>query len=103
MNHKSKTKEEYWKEHIANWQNSGKNQRQYCSDSNIATATFYYWKKRLSEYEAPLFVKLPRICSTVNHIELIIPDGIKLIFDQNVQIKTIITIMENICRSIGMK
>lgn len=44
-------KQEYWRELVALWESSGKNQREFCEDQQVVAATFSYWKKRLAQLD----------------------------------------------------
>jgi hypothetical protein len=40
---------EYWMEHIARWEESGKSRKRYCADEGISYWTFREWHNRLKE------------------------------------------------------
>jgi len=37
----------FWQGHIAGWEASGLSQLVYCSNNNLAVATFGYWRRKL--------------------------------------------------------
>ena len=74
---------------IADWQQSGLSQKQYCQQHNIAYHVFHYWYKRSklqaadNNNEPAAFVKLTS--SAINtgvHTELLLPNGKRLVFHQ---------------------
>ena len=61
MNHSTKkSKEEYWKEQIARYHQSGQNRRQYCLAENLSYWTFCYWLKKIESTADTKLVKIPR-------------------------------------------
>jgi hypothetical protein len=77
---------------IEDWSRSGLSQKQYCLQHNIAYHTFYYWYKRYritSDDNNPAkkspFVSLqtPAFASMIP-MELLLPDGKRLLFHQPV-------------------
>jgi hypothetical protein len=43
----SRQKREFWKHHVAHWQQSGLSQRSYCIKHGLKTNHFYYWRRRI--------------------------------------------------------
>ena len=41
-------KEDIWKQHIADWQESGLSQQAFCQQRNIKAHNLHYWRKRLA-------------------------------------------------------
>lgn len=74
--------------HIEQWQNSGLSQKTFCQQINLAYNSFHYWYRRYRLKEgrpASAFIKLgvsPVAASS--HMELIMPDGKRLVFHQPV-------------------
>ena len=74
---------------IADWQQSGLSQKQYCLQNNIAYHLFHYWYKQYRTKEAaasaggftPLTVGAS---SFTGCVELQLPDGKKILFHQPV-------------------
>ena len=57
-------KVEYWARHIADWQESGLSQKEYCLQQDIKAHNLHYWRQRLCEDKAP---KPKLIPVTVHH------------------------------------
>lgn len=71
------------------WKSSGKTQKEFCQENDLAYHKFHYWfKKYNNEHdkgsdESP-FVPVVRTTSGAGTLELIYPDGRRLIFHQRV-------------------
>lgn len=75
------------------WKKSGKTQREFCQEKDIAYSKFQYWMKKYGEQSSltgsqggfvPVVMK-----NEVNSramMELVFPDGKKLIFHQAVEV-----------------
>ncbi len=77
--------------HIANWQSSGQTQKAYCTEHTIPYHVFHYWFKvyrdqnSVNQQPASAFVKLKIAASSITTcVELILPDGKRLLFHQPV-------------------
>lgn len=76
---------------IADWQQSGQTQKQYCQTQNIPYHIFHYWYKqyRASQQPAPAVVtgftavSLPADNSSAS-AALVLPDGRRIVFYQPV-------------------
>lgn len=75
---------------IDRWQQSGLTQKAFCREVNLAYHVFHYWYRRYRITEskpASSFIKLristPSVCSS---LELVLPDGKRLLFPQPVSI-----------------
>lgn len=66
------SKENFWKHHIENCNNSSLTQALYCKENSLAPATYCYWKKKLKMTRQPkarfypLTVQPEKIKSTSN-------------------------------------
>jgi hypothetical protein len=76
---------------IDKWRTSGMRQKDFYLKYNIPPNTFYYWLKRyrLQHNQQPLaaasFVQLqPCEPVTTNNIELLLPNGIRILFHEPV-------------------
>jgi hypothetical protein len=72
---------------IANWQQSGQNQKQFCLQNNIAYHIFHYWYKvyRSEQTDAGgSFVTLDLAPQLQPNVELHFTDGRRLVFHQPV-------------------
>lgn len=73
---------------ITQWQQSGLTQKAFCQQNDIAYHVFHYYYGRFrskNNDQASSFIKLqvaPGYVST--HIELVLPDGKRLLFHQGV-------------------
>lgn len=74
--------------HIEQWQQSGLTQKGFCEQSNVPYHVFHYWYKRYRNQGNNVgssFIKLdvpPGIPSNALHVELLLPDGKRLLFYQ---------------------
>jgi hypothetical protein len=76
---------------IANWQQSGQTQKQYCQTQNIPYHVFHYWHKRyLASQQLPpaalpgfTTVSLPAASDSAS-AALVLPDGRRIVFYQPV-------------------
>lgn len=74
------------------WRTSGKTQREFCKEKDIAYAKFHYWLKKHNEHGSPSDAKPGFMPVRVkdhadvqpNALELVYPDGRRLIFHQDV-------------------
>lgn len=75
------------------WKKSGKTQREFCQEKDIAYSKFQYWMKKYSEQSSlgknsggfvPVVVNNEPKRSAV--MELVFPDGRKLVFHQAVEV-----------------
>lgn len=74
------------------WKGSGKTQRDFCKDKEIAYSKFQYWLRKYNEdqpggNESPGFVAVPirrQPDQGAGSLELVYPDGRRLIFHQDV-------------------
>jgi hypothetical protein len=62
---------------IANWQQSGQTQKQYCQTQNIPYHVFHYWYKQYRTSQ-----QLPPAVSNSPTVALVLPDGRQIIFYQ---------------------
>lgn len=84
---------------IEQWKQSGLTQKAYCEQSGLSYHMFHYWYKRYRDKNtsegATSFVKLQVQPSAIQpHVELLLPDGRRLLFHQPVgsdYLKTIIS------------
>jgi hypothetical protein len=77
-------------DNIDQWQQSGLTQKAFCQQVNLAYHIFHYWYKRYRITEskpASSFIKLGVSSpSATSHTELLLPDGKRLLFHQQVSI-----------------
>jgi hypothetical protein len=75
---------------ILQWQQSGLTQKAYCEQQGIAYHVFHYYYKRFREKEnigSHKFIKLQVTPGNVStNMELIYPDGKRLLFHQGVSV-----------------
>lgn len=75
---------------ISAWKQSGLTQQAFCNEHNIAYHVFHYYYRRFrikENNESASFIKLrvgSDAVSALAHIELILPDGKRLLFHQGV-------------------
>jgi hypothetical protein len=75
------------------WKKSGKTQREFCQEKDIAYSKFQYWMKKYGEQSVlvrdpegfvPVVVNNERKSSAM--MELVLPDGRRLVFHQAVEV-----------------
>ncbi len=80
------------------WHASGQSQKSFCQEKDLAYSKFHYWQKKYQEYRSPSSGE-PFVAVTVKKastletprpvgagvLELIFPDGRRLIFNQAVE------------------
>ena len=78
---------------IETWKESGQSQIAFCKEKDIAYHRFHYWLKKYNDQnEMPprassfLQVKVPPPNFTDGSIEVIYPDGRKVVFHQAVEV-----------------
>jgi len=73
---------------IEQWQLSGISQKAWCEQAGIPYYVFHYWYKRYRDKNTTSstssFVELKLQPAIVDHAELLLPDGKRLIFHQPV-------------------
>jgi hypothetical protein len=76
---------------IADWQQSGLSQRQYCQERNIVYHSFHYWYKKFRDEQpqkparAGSFIQLePAAMNNIPFAEFISPGGGRILFHQPV-------------------
>ena len=67
-----------WQAHIDRWQNSGKPQRQFCSDNQLSYSTFCYWRAKLLETKAVDNKWLPIKMTMPSSSAVILPGGVRI-------------------------
>ncbi len=87
------------------WHASGQSQKSFCQEKDLAYSKFHYWRKKYQEYRSPSSSGEPRpdepfgrafVAVTVKKastletvpagvLELVLPDGRRLIFNQAVE------------------
>src|SRR3954467_7720131 len=77
---------------IASWKQSGLSQKAYCEQNNIRYYVFHYWYKRYRDQQGavdngtfvPLNVKPSTFPLANSAIEILLPDGKRILFHQPV-------------------
>jgi transposase-like protein len=64
-----------WEQIVMQQKESGQTTKEFCEHHGINRATFYYWKKKLSEHSSFIRVKSEEISSG---LELVYPNGVRL-------------------------
>ena len=78
------------------WQTSGQSQKTFCQEKDLAYSKFHYWHKKYQDYRSPSTSEEPFVAVTVKKsraletlpagtMELVFPDGRRLIFNQSVE------------------
>lgn len=74
------------------WQRSDKSQQEFCNEKDIEYQKFTYWFRKYKAVHSPTGtdskffkqIKLKEQSQVSTHVELVLPDGRKLIFHQPV-------------------
>jgi hypothetical protein len=77
---------------ITSWKQSGLSQKVYCEQNNIRYYVFHYWYKRYRDQQGsiedatfvPLTVKPSTFPVSNSAIEILLPDGKRILFHQPV-------------------
>lgn len=60
INNRSRTsRQQFWKNHIAQWTASQLNQAEYCRANKINIKSFQYWNRKSKSGGAPVLVEVP--------------------------------------------
>lgn len=92
MEQSGKTRQEEMFAHIEAWRLSGTTQVEFCREKQIAYHTFQYWLGKYSRKNAGpqsgLFARIhvPAQPAKAGCMELIFPDGRRLVFNQPVEV-----------------
>jgi hypothetical protein len=72
------------------WKTSGKTQKEFCQEKDLAYHKFHYWFRKYNQWhgqpsDEPPFVSVSlRPASSPSKLEIVYPDGRRLIFHQQV-------------------
>lgn len=77
---------------IASWKQTGLSQKAYCQQNNIRYHVFHYWYKRFRDQQVavedarfvPLNVKPSSFPVSHFEVEIVLPDGKRILFHQPV-------------------
>lgn len=92
MEPSDKTTEQLMFSLIEIWKGSGKSQKAFCQEKDLAYHKFHYWFKKYTGHQGqvgqPSFMQVQvnkRVAASTTGMEVIYPDGRKLIFHQPVE------------------
>lgn len=80
-------KEQFWRDHLQRWQQSGLTIRAYCRRHHLSEPSFYGWRRTLAQRDhdrptprepAPLFLPVhlePEPVASPASLELVLPNG----------------------------
>lgn len=72
------------------WKLSGKTQREFCLEKDLGYHKFHYWFKKYNDQNGPAddspFMSIPVGSSADGGLEIVYPDGRRLIFHQRVDV-----------------
>jgi hypothetical protein len=93
------TKADEWGQRIAEQALSGISIKQFCKERGFTTWSFYHWRKRLREPGAVRFALVEREPAereraTEAHLELILPDGVRMHIRSGADGATLRTVLE---------
>jgi transposase-like protein len=73
-------REQFWREILAAWQESGQSIRAFCADRGVSEASFFAWRRTLRQRDRqappapPKFVPLHLLADAV--LEVVLPSGV---------------------------
>src|ERR1041385_3054887 len=95
---KATTKNEQWRERIAEQEQSGLSVKQFCKGRGLAECSFYAWRKRLRKKEPVRFALVER--ATLQEfgneapLELVLTTGERLRIGAGVDVATLRTVLD---------
>jgi transposase-like protein len=76
--HRGPDRERFWREAVADWKKSGQIIAGFCTASGLSQASFYAWRRQLSQRDraapAATFVPLTVVPDAV--VEVVLPTGV---------------------------
>lgn len=95
-------KEQFWRDHLARWQQSGLSVRAYCHRHHLAVPSFYAWRRTLQRRPAAPaaalpFVALPLPARAPGRLEVLLPNGRRLRFPPTldaVRLRQLLAVLE---------
>lgn len=95
MRNKDMTKAEQMRQHIAARESSTRTVEQYCRETGLSKAVYYYWHKRLQKQDNPAsFVPVDMTGAWSDGVVMHYPNGISITFQHNI---STIVLKELIC------
>ena len=96
---KAATKDDQWRERIAEQERSGLSVKQFCKDRGLTECSFYAWRKRLRKKEPVRFALVERGAArqesaTEACLELVLASGERLRIGNGVDAMTLRTVLE---------
>jgi hypothetical protein len=95
----TKYKLDQWKEHITEWQESGKTREVFCREKDVTVATFSYWRTKIRKIESSYpqvkdgFVRCNLPSSLSMGFTLEWPEGLKLRLPANINFQELATLV----------
>jgi transposase-like protein len=96
------SKNDQWRERIAEHERSGMSVRRFCKERGIAEHLFFYWRKRLRNQQQPMrFALVEREAArqapaTAAELELVLANGERLRIGTGVDATTLRTVLETL-------
>ena len=93
------TKNEQWRERIAEQERSGLSVKQFCKERDLTECTFYAWRKRLRKKEPVRFALVERGAvrqelATEASLELVLATGERLRIGAGVDVATLRSVLD---------
>ena len=84
-----KSKEEYWKEHVRNFNKSGVSRRKYCVEKNLSYWTFRNWQKKTeADHSSENLVKISHLnYPAINESQSLPQSTIEIVISQKIFIR----------------
>ncbi|HUD99092.1 MAG TPA: hypothetical protein VMR62_05920 [Bryobacteraceae bacterium] len=100
MSEKGASKDELWRERIAEQERSGISVKKFCSERRFPENQFYYWRKRLRSRHQPVRFALvergatPSPAAARAELELVLVSGARLRIGTGVDVITLRAVLE---------
>jgi len=94
---KAISKDDQWRERIAEQERSGLSVKQFCKERGVSEYSFYTWRKRLAKKEPVRFALVDREAAgqePVTALELVLRSGERLRIGSGVDAATLRTVLE---------
>jgi|SRR5689334_3398745 len=95
---KASSKNEQWRERIAEQEGSGLSVKQFCKERGLTECSFYAWRKRLRKKEAVRFALVeratPHECANEALLEVVLASGERLRIGAGVDTATLRSVLD---------
>jgi transposase-like protein len=96
MGHARQDREEYWRGVLERQAKSGLGVADFCRQESVSAPSFYFWRRRLQEQEAPGNQQMSRAATVVSsrqllpvHLESAVPSAaVRILLPQGIWLET---------------